>query len=64
MGVGEAVHLVEKEREDAAVAEFQEGVAENVAKKLGQMRAGLGVADGLDAFGKEGDALVAGDGLR
>ena len=28
------------------------------------MRAGLGVADGLDAFGEEGDALVAGDSLR
>jgi hypothetical protein len=64
MRVGEAVHLGEKEREDAAVAEFQEGIAENVAEELGQVRTGLGVADGLDAFGEEGDALVAEDGLR
>jgi hypothetical protein len=62
--VFEAVHLGEEHREDASVAEFQEGVAEDVAEEAGQVSGFLGVADGLDAFGKEGDALVGGDGLR
>ena len=62
--VGEAVYFVEEEREDAAVAEFEEGVAEDVAEKFGELRAGFGVADGFDTFGEKGDALVAGNGQR
>ena len=75
--VGEAVHLGEEHGEDASVAEFQEGVAEDVAEQAGQVRGGddsfsfaillnldLRAAKNLDAARKERDAFVGGDGLR
>ena len=62
--VGEAVHLGEDHGEDAPVAELQEGVAEDVAEQAGQVRGFLRMAEGFDAFGKERDAFVGGDGLR
>ena len=64
MRVGEAVHLGEEHGEDAPVAEFQEGVAEDVAEQAGQVRGFLRMAESFDAFGEKRDAFVGGDGLR
>ena len=60
--VNEAVHLVEKQREDAAVAEFQERVAEDVAEERGQMLRFLPMR--FDPFREKNHPLVGGDGLR
>ena len=48
--VNESVHLIEEKREDAAVAELQERVPENVAEKRGQM---LRFSDRFDAFARK-----------
>ncbi len=59
--------LGEEHGEDAPVAEFQEGVAEDVAEEAGQVRAGddafaihlhVRAAEQLDAARKSGHALV------
>jgi hypothetical protein len=61
--VGEAVHLGEEHGENATVAEFQEGVAEDVAEEAGEMRGFLGMAERLDALGEKRHPLIGGDGL-
>src|ERR1019366_1676183 len=64
VGVLEAVHLCEEHRKDAPVSKFQESVAEDVPKQAGQVRRFLWITEGLDAFRKERDAFISGDGLR
>ena len=59
--VGEAVHLIEEKREDAAVAKLQERVPEDVAEERGQM---LALFRSLRAFREKIHPLVGRDGLR
>ena len=59
--VSESVHLIEKKREDAAVAELQERVSENIAEERGQM---LRFPDRFDSFREEIHPLISRNGLR